>query len=146
MKKDRLTLPWKLGCAACVLLFGTAGGWLIYTMAVLSHDKSINSELGILWDDPKGAPLCIVQAPKNRWMESAFVADASREKGKKIALLVLDDHYRSGDSLYRSESGVIGDPISDAVLCSVPSQAAPKNVVLDPLVQRLISVRCRLRP
>jgi hypothetical protein len=143
MEEERLTLPWELGCAACALLFAAVAGWLIYLWVVLGHDKSINSQLGILWLDPKGVPVGIVQPAHNHWMEEAFVADASSEKGKKIAVLILDDHYRGGDSAYRSESGVIGDRISREVLCSIPSQSQAKQVTLDPVVQHLIAAECR---
>jgi len=143
MGEERLTLPWKFGCVVCAVLFGAVAGWLIYTLAVLSHDKSINSELGILWDNPHGVPVGVVQPQNSRWMKEAFIADASTEQGKKMAVLVLDDHYRSGDPLYRSTSGVIGDRISKTVLCSVPAQARNRNVALDPAVQHLITVACR---
>jgi hypothetical protein len=75
-------------------------------------------------------------------MENAFVADKSNEEGKRIAVLVLDDHYRSGDPSYRSESGVIGDRVSKVVLCSVPAQAREKKVTIDAAVQRLIAAEC----
>ena len=140
--EERLSRPWKFGCAFCAILFAASAGWLIYTWAVLSHDKSINSQLGIFWLDPAGVPLGVVQPDNNRWMDVAFVADTSTEKGKKIAMLILDDHYRSGDPTYRSESGVIGDRIGRVVLCSVPSQARAKKVALDPVVQRLIAAEC----
>jgi hypothetical protein len=143
MGEERLTLPWKLGCAACAVVVATLAGWLIYTSVVLGHDKSINSQLGILWLEPEGVPIGVVQAANNRWMRQAFVADRSGDKGKKIAVLILDDHYRSGDPLYGTESGVIGDRISRAVLCSVPSQARTKMVVLDPVVQHFIAAECR---
>ena len=142
MEEERLTLPWKLGCAVCGLLLASVAGWLIYTWVVLSHDKSINSELGILWLDPQGVPVGVVQSANSRWMENAFVADKSNEDGKRIAVLVLDDHYRSGDPSYRSESGVIGDRVSKVVLCSVPAQAREKKVALDAAVQRLIAAEC----
>lgn len=143
MEEERLTLPWKLGCSICAALIAALAGWLIYTWAVLSHDKSINAQLGILWLDPKGVPVGVVQPANNRWMEAAFVADKSTEQGKKINVLVLDDHYRSGDPIYRSENGVIGDRISQEVLCSVPSQSRSKKVALDPVVQYLITAECR---
>ena len=143
MSEERLTPPWKLGCTACAVVVATVVGWLIYTWAVLSHDKSINSQFGILWLDPQGVPVGVVQPRNNRWMEEAFIADRSTEEGKKIAVLILDDHYRGGDPTYRSESGVIGDRISHAVLCSVPAQAQTKRVALDPVIQRLIAAQCR---
>ncbi len=116
MEEERLTCPLKLGFATGVVLTAMVVGGMIYTWSVLSHDKSINSRLGILWLDPQGVPLGLVQPPNNRWMEQAFVADASREGGMKVAVLILDDHYRSGDPTYRSQSGVIGDQISTPVL------------------------------
>jgi hypothetical protein len=143
VEEERLTRPWKLGCATCALLIAVAVGWMIHTWSALSHDKSINSRLAILWLDPQGAPLGLVQPPGNRWMEQAFVADAPVDEGKKIAVLILDDHYRSGDPTYRSESGAIGDRISKPILCSVPSQARTKGISLDPVVQRLILAECR---
>jgi len=143
MEEERLTRPWKLGCAVCALLVTAIAAWLLYTATVLTHDKSINSKVGILWQDPKGVPIGVVQPPNNRWMKEAFVADASNEEGKKVAVLILDDHYRGGDPTYRSESGVIGDEISKPVLCSVPAQARAKNISLDPVVQRLILAECR---
>lgn len=143
MDEERLTRPWKLGCATCAVLTAFMAGWMIHTWSVLAHDKAVNSRLGSLWLDPQGVPLGVVQAPDNRWMEQAFVADVSSEEGKKISVLILDDHYRSGDPTYRSISGVIGDRIGKAVLCSVPSQARSKGVVLDPAVRSLILAECR---
>ena len=143
MEEERLTRPWKLGCLVCVALVSALSGWLIYTWAVLSHDKSINSQLQILWRAPNGVAAGTVQPADNRWMDNAFVADKPTEQGKKIAVLILDDHYRSGDPTYRSESGVIGDRISRDVLCSVPLQARTKKVALDPVVQELINAECR---
>lgn len=143
MDDDRLTRPWKLGCAVSAALVAAMAGWLLYTWAVLSHDKSINSQLQILWLDPQGIPVSVVQPANNRWMRNAFVADTSTEEGKKIGVLILDDHYRGGDPTYRSESGVIGDRIGKATLCSVPTQARRKRVVLDTVIQRLIAAECR---
>jgi hypothetical protein len=143
MREDRLTPSWKLGGAVCALLIIAVLGWLSYTWAVLGHDKSINTQLAILRENPKGVPLGLVQPSNNRWMKEAFLADAPSEDGKKIALLILDDHFRGGDPAYRSESGVIGDRISKPVLCSVPAQARTKNVLLDPAVRRLIVAECR---
>src|SRR5215218_1768253 len=100
MEEERLTRSWKLGCAVCAVLFSAVLGWMIYTWAVLSHDKSVNSQLGILWQDRRGVPLGVVQPSNNRWMKNAFVADASDEDGKNVAVLILDDHYRSGDLTY----------------------------------------------
>lgn len=143
MEEAGLTRSLKLGCAMCALLIVIAIGWMIYTWSALGHDKSINSRLAMLWLDPQGVPIGVVQPPDNRWMEEAFVADVPTEEDKKIAVLVLDDHYRSGDPTYRSQSGVIGDRISKRVLCSVPSQARARRVSLDPAVQRLIRSECR---
>jgi hypothetical protein len=124
-------------------LVAVAAAWMIHTWSGLSHDKSINSQLQAFWLDPQGVPIGRVQPAKNRSMEEAFLADASSEEGKKIAVLILDDHYRGGDPSYRSESGVIGDRISKPVLCSVPSQARASGVSLDPAVQHLILAECR---
>ena len=114
----------------------------MYTLSVTSHDKSLNSRLQGLWAEPRRVPLGAVVPANNTWMENAFVADASRENGKAVAILVLDDHYRSGDPTLRSESGVIGDPISKPLLCSIPSQARAKKVTLDPVVRRMINSEC----
>jgi hypothetical protein len=146
MEEERLSHPWKLGCALSAVLSACAAGWMIYTAVVLSHDKSANSQLAMLRLDSRGVPLGSVQPAGNRWMKQAFVADASTEDGGKVAVLILDDHYRGGDPSYRSESGVIGDRISKPVLCSVPSQARTKNVSLDPAVRRLIAAECRQAP
>lgn len=143
MEEERLTRGGKLGCAAFGALLAGLAGWMIYTWAVLSHDKSINSRMAMLWLDPQDVPLGVVQPAGNLWMKEAFVADAPAEDGKKVALLVLDDHYRSGDPTYRSESGVIGDRIGKPVLCSVTAQARRKKVALDPAVRRLIHAECR---
>ena len=143
MEEAPLTRPWKLGCGVCAVIITVVASWLIYTWVVLSHDKSINSRLSQLWDDPQGVPLGLVQPMNNRWMKRAFVADASAEDGKKVAVLILDDHYWSDDRTYRSKSGLIGDRISTPVLCSVPAQARRKNVPVDPVVQSLIAAQCR---
>ena len=143
MEEQPLTRRWKMGCATCAAVVGVAMGWMIYNLAGISHDMSINSRLGSLWLDPQGVPLGVVQPANNRWLKQAFVADASSEDGKKIAVLILDDHYKGADPTYRSESGVIGDRISKPVLCSVPAQARRANVILDPAVRRIISARCR---
>lgn len=96
----------------------------------------------MLWSDPKSVPLRTLIPANNRWMENAFIADESREEGKAVAVLILDDHYKSGDYSLRSQSGVIGDEISRAVLCSVPTQAKRKKVSLDEVVRRRISAIC----
>ena len=142
MEEEHLTQPLRLGCAACAALISVAAGWLVYSWVGISHDKSINSRLQMLWLDPEGVPLGQVQSANNRWMKQAFVADASREDGKAVAVLILDDHYRGGDPTYRSASGVIGDRITKSVLCSIPSQARARNVPLDPAVRRLIRTGC----
>jgi hypothetical protein len=143
MDEERITRPWKLGCTVCALLIASVAGWLIYTLAVLSHDKSINSQVQSLWLDPQGVPVGVVQPANNRWMKEAFIADTSTEEGKMVAVLILDDHYRSNDATYRSESGIIGDQISPSVLCSLPSQALKNGVAIDPVVERLIAKECR---
>ena len=124
------------------LLIASFVGWILFTLVVISHDKSLNSRVAILWMNPRGAPLGIVVPAKNRWMENSFIAEASHDKLTKIAVLILDDHYESGDYSLRSESGVVGDEISRNVLCSVQAQARGKRVSLDPVVQRLIVSRC----
>ena len=143
MEEERLTRPWRLGCAICAALISAAAGWLVYSWVGISHDKSVNSRLQMLWLNPEGVPLGQVQPANNRWMQQAFVADLSREEGKAVAVLILDDHYRGGDPTYRSASGVIGDRITKHVLCSIPSQARARNVSLDPAVRRLIRAECR---
>ena len=143
MQEEPLTLPWKLGCAVCAIVILVAAGWFILSLNALSHDKSINARLQNYWYGPHGIPVGIVQPKNNAWMKQAFVADRPIEKGKKINLLVLDDHYRGSDDILRTKSGVIGDRIRNAVLCSVPTQAQSKNVALDPAVKRLIATECR---
>ena len=146
MGDERLSPAWKIGCALASIAIVAPVAWLVFTMVNVSHDYSVNSELQILWEDPKGAPLGVVLPAGNRWMENAFVADQSHGEGKKVAVLILDDHYRSGDLTLRSENGVIGDPISRKVLCSVPAQAVRKQVTIDRTVQRLISKQCGTAP
>jgi hypothetical protein len=134
-------LGWSLIVIPSAIFFG----WLIYTASVVSHDKSVNSEVGILWETGDHVPLGTVVPPNNRWIDHAFIAERATPEGLvKRSILVLDDHYRSGDPTLRTETGVIGDSISREVLCSVPAQAkAQANTVkLDPVVQRLISNKC----
>jgi hypothetical protein len=88
-------------------------------------------------------PTGVVEPPANPWLTRAFVADRPIERGKRISILILDDHYSSSDHAYRSDSGVIGDRITDHVLCSVPAQARRAGVALDPAVQFLITRTCR---
>lgn len=143
--EEHLAPAWKVGCAVVSLTIVAVAAWFVTTIFNVGHDYSVNSRLQLLWLDPKGAPLGVVVPANNRWMRNAFVADESHEDGKKIAVLILDDHYRSGDPTLRSESGVIGDPISRKVLCSVPPQAVRKQVAIDETVQRFVDGQCRPR-
>jgi hypothetical protein len=140
--EERLTPVWKIGCSVSALCIAAAVGWFWFTLSVVGHDKAVNSRLQMLWSDPKSVPLRTLIPANNRWMENAFIADESREEGKAVAVLILDDHYKSGDYSLRSQSGVIGDEISRAVLCSVPTQAKRKKVSLDEVVRRRISAIC----
>ena len=118
-------------------------GWLIYTAVVISHDKSVNSEVGILWETNDRVPLRTVVPANNHWIDHAFIAEPV--KGKRFvrrAVLIVDDHYRGGDPTLRSETGVIGDMISRQVLCSIPAQAQAEAVTLDPVVRKLVSAEC----
>jgi hypothetical protein len=133
----------KLGCALTVMCIVVPIGWFLFTISVVGHDKSVNSRLQRLWSDAGGVPLGTVVPANNRWMENAFVADQSGETGKQVVVLILDDHYRSGDESLRSESGVIGDSISPQILCSIPMQARTRQVVLDPAVRKLIADECQ---
>jgi hypothetical protein len=117
-------------------------GWLGYTLAVVSHDKSLNSEVGILWETTDRVPLGTVVPARNRWIDHAFIADRTHDRLAQRSVLILDDHYKSGDPSLRSDSGVIGDAISRPVLCSVPAQAQAKSVKLDPVVERLVRTEC----
>ena len=144
MDEEHLTPVWKIGCALAFLCVAAVIGWLAFTLLVVSHDKSLNSRLGILWNQHQGVPLGIVLPAKNPWIENAFVAEASGNDHRHVVALILDDHYRSGDFSLRSESGVIGDRLSRKVLCSVPAQARTKSIALDPVVQSLIAVECHI--
>ena len=142
MEEKRLSPFWKFGCLACILIVGAAIAWFAYTVDALGHDKSRNTDIAYLWQDARGVPLGVVIPANNAWMQSAFVADTSHEKLKAVSLLILDDHYRSNDPDYSSESGVIGDEISVRVLCSVPAQTARLHIRLDAVVQKRIAERC----
>ena len=142
MRKGRLTSWQKLGCGVALICIAAVPAWLLHTMSAVGHDKTLNSRLQLLWSKPGGVPLRIVVPPSTRWMENAFIAEASEEEVKPVAVLILDDHYRSGDYMLRSKSGVVGDEISREVLCSVPEQARSDKVRLDPVVQRLIAAEC----
>jgi len=86
---------------------------------VISHDKSVNSEVGILWESSDRVPLGTVVPANNRWIEHAFIADSAN--GRHLVrrrALILDDHYLSSDPTLRTDTGVIGDAISREVLCS----------------------------
>ena len=142
MNEPRLGPCWKFGCALALLVLSAFAGWIAVTGYAVSHDKSLNSRFERLWLDPAGVPLGVVIPANNHWMENAFVADVSREDGKKVAVMILDAHYISGDGTLRSESGVIGDTMSRRVLCSLPVQAQEKGVTLDNAVKRLVKSEC----
>lgn len=131
-----------IGCAVPIICLVAVAGWFLFTVMAVGHDKSMNSRLQVLWEEPRGVPLGIVVPADNRWIENAFVAEASDATDKQIAVLLLDDHYMSGDYSLRSRSGVIGDKISREVLCSVPAQARTANVDLDAVIQRVIAAEC----
>ena len=145
MDEEALPYSWKIGCGVSALAIASIAGWLLYTLAVVSHDKSLNSMLQLIWSRPQGVPLGVVVPPHNRWIENAFVADASNDRTRPLAVLILDDHYRSGDYSLRSETGLVGHRPGRNVLCSVPAQARAAGVELDPVVRRLIAAECRAR-
>jgi hypothetical protein len=117
-------------------------GWIAYTAVVVGADKSVNSEVGILWETTDRVPLGTVVPANNRWISHAFIADRAHDPLVRRSVLILDDHYRSGDLTLRTESGVIGDGISRPVLCSVPAQAKAKSVKVDPVVEKLLNAEC----
>ncbi|XJJ67994.1 hypothetical protein WBP07_02930 [Novosphingobium sp. BL-8A] len=134
----RIRIGW-LAIALCLVAFI---GWFCRMTMAISHDKSINSDLQRLWDNPQGLPLGVAVPANNRWMPNAFVADRSSGEFRKVSLLILDDHYRSTDPAYLSENGVIGGVISGNVLCSIPVQSLRNNIELDPAVRKLIEAEC----
>ena len=97
MHEEHLTRSWKIGCAVIALLIASVIGWISLTLVVISHDKSLNSRVEILWMNPMGAPLGIVVPSKNRWMENSFIAEASHDKLTKVAVLILDDRGGSAN-------------------------------------------------
>ena len=142
MDEEPLPRGWKIGCGVIAIAIAGIAAWLLYTLSVVSHDKSLNSMLQSVWSRPEGVPLRVVVPARNRWMENAFIADSSTDPSKPLAVLILDDHYRSGDYSLRSQSGVVGDRPGREVLCSVPAQARSARVELDPVVRDLITAEC----
>jgi hypothetical protein len=142
MIEERVSGAWTTLLAVTTLCIAAVAVWFFYTLSVLSHDKTLNGQLQDVWANPRGVPLRVVVPPNNTWMDRAFVADVSSDRFKGVAVLILDDHYRSRDPTYRSDSGVVGDPVSHRVLCSVPEQARAKKVVLDAVVARSIDAIC----
>lgn len=108
------------------------------------HDKAINANgLQRLWTYGDNLPLGTLVARNNQWSENAFVAERQRgDGGEKIAVLILDDHYRGDDMTYRSHSGVIGDEISLSLLCALPSKVGWKSLNVDLAVRQMINSRC----
>ena len=128
-----------------ILFILAAGGFWLNAMARISQDKSLNSEVDVLWSYGKAVPLGTVVPPHNRWIDHAFVAERSHEGASYPSVLILDDHYRGTDRTYRlTESGIVlvGGAISPRLLCSLPSQAENKQVTLDPVVLRLVRSKC----
>ena len=81
--------------------------------------------------------------PNNsRWIKNAFVVERNGGKGVPVAVLILDDHYRSDDPAYSSQTRAIGTDISSDLLCSLPTQATWKEVSVDPIVTGMIKARC----
>ncbi len=110
-----------------------------YSFKRIVHDKSINANvLQRLYEKPD-IPLGTAVAPANRWASNAFIAERQADG---IAVLILDDHYRGDDPAYRSASGVIGDEISNSLLCSLRAQATAQVIVIDPVVSTLIEAKC----
>lgn len=128
-----------------------AGGLAIYWwigMNNIIHDKAVNADaLQRLWGYGRRIPLRTVVPAHNRWTDKAFIAGVATpsgaEPGRDASVLILDDHYRGSDPTYRSKSGVIGDPVSLPLLCSLPAQASWKGVDLDPVVLQLVHSSCR---
>ena len=85
----------RIGCGFLVLSVVAAGGFWLTAMGRISHDKSTNSEIDVLWSYGKAVPLGIVVPPHNRWIEHAFVAERSRDNSRYAAVLILDDQYRT---------------------------------------------------
>lgn len=103
------------------------------------YDKSMNANVFQRARQLPDIPLGVVVPAGNRWVANAFVAERSTDG---IAVLILDDHYRGDDAMYRSGSGVIGDDISKPLLCALPADAALKAIVIDPVVSSLIEANC----
>jgi hypothetical protein len=118
--------------------------WVVDLSRVV-HDKAVNADgLQRLPNDGAAVPLNVVLPPNNRWTAHAFIAEQRKaDPGRQISVLILDDHYRGDDPTYRTASGVIGEGLSIALLCSVPAQADAKGVRLDPDVAQLIHSKCR---
>lgn len=137
MRKPKY-LGWWIAAAFPVVFFG----WAIVSFIVLSHDKSVNSEIGILWEAKDRVPLGVVIPSHNRWISHAFIADVSVDPLVQRSVMIIDDHYQSGDPTLRSQSGIIGDPMRPPLLCTLPSQCKAKSVELDPAVVRLVQAEC----
>lgn len=130
--------------SAVALLVAVFVACWVMSMSRVFHDKAVNADaLQRLWSYGTQVPLGVVVPAANRWTTRAFAAERSGGgPSRRIAVLILDDHYRGDDPTYRSKSGIIGDDVSTALLCSVPAQAARKGVHIDPLVSDMIRTRC----
>jgi len=119
------------------------GGLWIYAFRLFVHDKAVTADaLQRVWSYGKQVPLGVVVPPHNRWTPNAFVAeDAGRSDGS-VKVLILDDHYRSGDPDFASADGIIGDELSHKLLCTIPGQAATRKVELDAVVVAKIRQQC----
>jgi hypothetical protein len=108
------------------------------------HDKAINADsLQRLWTYGRQVPLGEVVPAKNRWIPNAFIAEAAPpQPGTSTRVMILDDHYWGSDPSYRSPSGIIGDDISNGLLCSVEGQAVKTGVTIDEVVSRRIRHKC----
>ena len=144
---------WKVFWAACaIFLIASAAvvGVFVVQFEREVHDKSASAEVGRLDFSPDPQlPFGVVVPAHNRWTKYAFIAqpiDAAQTRRpgeeQRALSLVLNDHYRGDDPDYGTASGVIGDDLSSTALCSIPAQAAQKQVIVDPVVNGLIQSRC----
>ncbi|MBC9030767.1 hypothetical protein IAG41_00025 [Sphingomonas sp. JC676] len=127
-------LPWPLigALLACAVQFYSS-------FQKNAHDKGFNADVLQPLRGQENLPIGTIVPQNNRWKSNAFVAERS---GADNAVLILDDHYRGSDPAYRSDSGVIGDEISRTLLCSLPTHAKMKAVIIDPVVAHMISSKC----
>lgn len=122
-----------------------AGQWVMQIQYDF-HDKAINANsLQRLWSQGGTLPVDEIVPSNNKWTKNAFIAETRSSDGpNKIRVLILDDHYLGKDMTYRSRSGVIGDEISEMLLCSLPAKAKRTRLKIDPVVMDMINSRCAI--